>query len=185
MRINKPLRTDVEYIGRFLDALGGAAAELGRNKYARASFFISAHGFITGYIDGIFFKKEEFLIQALQDGGFPQDDGPVAALRSEQQKSRAAAELLLENSMKWQSGDDSDRIAVGWATSEFTTALRAHLERLKNLIYPLLEQVMTEEDEQRTIEAIQRAAPNGSGDSDPAQLVRLLESLEEELSDWK
>jgi hemerythrin-like domain-containing protein len=133
------------------------------------------------YIDGVFFKKEEFLIRALEDGGFPPDDGPVAALRSEQQKSRTAADLLLENSQKWQSGDDSDRIAVGWATSEYTTVLRAHLERLKNLIYPLLEQTITEDEEQHIIEAIQQASPNGGSEN----YVRLLESLEEELSDWK
>jgi hemerythrin-like domain-containing protein len=185
MRITKPLRTDQEYIGRFLDALGGAASELGRNRYARADFFITSHEFIIGYIEGIFFRKQEFLIRALEDGGFPQDDGPIAAMRHEQKKSHEAAGLLLENSRKWKSGDEADRSAVGWATSEYTSVMRAHLERLKNLIYPLLEQTLNEQEEIRIIDEIQRDFTERRRGGEPERLVKILEGLEEELSDWK
>jgi hemerythrin-like domain-containing protein len=185
MRITKPLRADQEYIIRFLDALGGAAAELGRNKYARADFFITAHGFIVGYIEGIFFRKEEFLIAALEEGGFPLDDGPIGAMRSEQNKSRTAAGLLLENAGKWKNGDDSDRAAVGWATSEYTSVMRAHLDRIKNLIFPLLEQTLTEQDEIRIINQINGAVRDLPAGNNPDSLVQILVGLEEELSDWK
>ena len=110
---------------------------------------------------------------------------PIAAIRHEQKKSRQAAVLLLENSKKWQSGDDADRISVGWATSEYTSVLRAHLERLKNLIFPLLEQTLTEEGEVKIIDEINRAGLNWPAGEDPEKYAKNLLALEEELSDWK
>ena len=74
MRITKNLRADQENIKRFLDALGGGSVVLGKNKLARPSFFISAHSFIQEYIEKGFFKKQEFLIKALEDAGFPSEE---------------------------------------------------------------------------------------------------------------
>jgi hemerythrin-like domain-containing protein len=77
MRIARKLSADQETIQRFLTVLGAAMIELSSNKLARPEFFILAHTFIRDYIEGGFFKKEELLIEMLEEIGFPPDDGPI------------------------------------------------------------------------------------------------------------
>jgi hemerythrin-like domain-containing protein len=185
MLITKNYRTDQEIIQRFLDALGGGLAVLSSNKNARPGFFIFAHTFIQEFIEGSFFKKEELLIQALVDNGFPAEDGPVDALRAEQAKSREAAEHMLNASKGWQDGDEEARGEVGWAASDYTSTLRQHLDRLKTRIFPLLEQNMSPEDEHKISEGLNVIAFENSQKGDTDKYVKLVESLEDELSGWK
>jgi hemerythrin-like domain-containing protein len=185
MRSEKNYRTDQETIIRFLDVLGGAIAILSGNKTAGPGFFIIAHSFIQGFIDEGFFKKEELLIRALEDNGFPVDDGPVGLMREEQTKSRDAAAHMLSASKGWKDGDEEARGEVVWAASEYTSTMRGHLDRLKTRIFPLLEQNISPEDEHKIAEGLNAIAFENSLKGDADKYSKLIESLEEELSDWK
>jgi hemerythrin-like domain-containing protein len=185
MRIARKLSADQEIIQHFLTVLGGAMIELSSNKLARPEFFIQAHAFIKEYIEGRFFKKEELLIKTLEDVGFPPDDGPVGFMRSEQVKSQKAAAHLIHAAEQWKAGDDSARVDVGWASSEYTSVIRQHLERLKTLIFPLLEQNMPIEEEHLLSEKVDKLALNGDLQGNLEQYIKMVLSLEEELSDWR
>ena len=185
MRIARKLRADQEMLDRFVAVLGGGMIELSSNKFARPGFFILAHRFIAEYIEGGFFKKEELLIQALEDVGFPSDDGPIYFMRSEQKKSREAAELMIKAAKAWQAGDDRARVDVGWAASEFRSNFREHLARLKNLIFPLLEQNLAVEDEHKIAEGMNTVVFEADMNNDPDKFDKLVEELEEELADWR
>lgn len=185
MRIPRNLQTDQDHINRFLTALGGASLEVRTNKRAKAKFFILAHEFIKDYIDEGFFRKEEVIIKILVDGGFPPDQGPVAALRSDQKKCREAAEALLNTATIWQNGDASIRSEVGWSAHEYSTTLRQHLERLKSLIYPLVEQTLPIEAEERVTADIRAIVFEGGLKDGIEKYVKLIEELEGEYSDWK
>jgi len=185
MRIEKSFRTDQETIIRFLDVLGGAAAILSGNKHAGPGFFIFAHTFIQEFIEESFFKKEALLAKALEDNGFPTDDGPLGALLVEQKKSHEAAEHLLSASKGWQGGDEEARVEVGWAASEYTATLRQHMDRLKNLVFPLLEQNISPDDEHKISEGLNTIAFENSMKGEADKYTKLIESLEDELSDWK
>ena len=185
MRIARKLSADQEMIDRFIAVLGGGMIELSSNKFARPGFFILAHSFITEYIEGRFFKKEELLIQALEDVGFPPDDGPIYLMRSEQKKSQDAAEQLIKAAKAWQDGDVSARMDVGWAASEYTSTFREHLERLKNRIFPLLEQNVPIEDEHKIAEGFNTVVFEADMNNDPDKYDKLIKELEEELADWR
>lgn len=185
MRIARKLSSDQELLERFVAVLGGGMIQLSSNKHARPGFFILAHSFIAEYIEDGFFKKEELLINALEDVGFPPDDGPIYYMRSEQKKSRDAAEHLIKAAKGWQAGDESARIDVGWAASEFTSNFREHLERLKNRILPLLEQNMTIEDEHKIAEGMNTVVFEADMKNDPDKFDKIVVELEEELADWR
>ena len=185
MRIARKLRDDQKMLSRFIAVLGGGMVELSTNKFASPGFFILAHSFITEYIDDGFFKKEELLIKALEDVGFPPDDGPIYSMWSEQKKSQEAAEHLIKAAKAWQAGDDNARVDVGWAASEFTSNLRQHLDRLKNLILPLLEQNLAIEDEHKIAEGFNTVIFEAYMKNDPDKFDKLVEDLEEELADWR
>jgi hemerythrin-like domain-containing protein len=185
MRITKSLRADQELILRFLDALGGGSAVLSHSKQARPGLFIFAHTFIQDYIEADFFKKEDLLIIALENSGFPLDEGPVGAMLAEQKKSHEASEHMLNAAKGWQAGDEEARVEVGWAASEYTSTLRQHLDRLKNLIFPLLEQNVSPEDEHKVSEGLNKIAFENSLRGEADKYLKLIESLEDELSDWR
>jgi hemerythrin-like domain-containing protein len=185
MRITKNLRTDQELILRFLDAFGGGASILGHSKLARPGFFIVAHNFIHDYIDEVFFKKEDLLLKALEDEGFPSDEGPIGSMHAEQKKSREAADVLINAAKAWQAGEADARIEVGWAASEYTSTLRQHMGRLKNLIFPLLDQNLTAETEHRIAEGFNTILFEGTMKSEPEKYTKLIETLEDEISDWR
>ena len=186
MRVTKNLRPDQELILRFLDAFGGGAAILGNNKNARPGFFIFAHTFIHEYIEEGFFKKEELLLQALEDEGFPSDEGPIGAMHAEQKKSHESAELMVNAARAWQAGEEEARGEVGWAASEYSSTLRPHMDRLKNLIFPLLEQNLTPEDEHKIAEGFNNILFEGTMKNEqPEKFIKIIQTLEDELSDWK
>lgn len=185
MRIARKLSADQDTIQRFLAVLGGAMVELGSNRLARPEFFIEAHTFITEYIEGRFFKKEELLIKMLEEVGFPPDDGPIGFLRNEQIKSHNAAIHMFKAAQGWQSGDEQAKVEVGWAASEYTSAVRQHLARLKTLIFPLLEQNIPIEEEHKLSDRVDKVILNGDLQNNAEKYNNLVVTLEEELSDWR
>ncbi len=185
MRIQKTLRSDQETITRFLNVLGSAASILSSNKYARPAFFLQAGEFIQGYIEKGFFVKEEVLIRTLVEGGFPEEEGPIHGIRSDQEKSREAVGIMLRAAQNWQEGDEYARVDVGWATSLYNTAIRQHLERLKNLIFPLLEQTITIDEEHKVSEDINSLTFDPDYQNGGEKYLRLIETLEDTLSDWR
>jgi hemerythrin-like domain-containing protein len=185
MRITKNLRPDQENIIRFIAVLGGGSVILKTNKRARPEFFISAQVFIHEFIEDGFFRKEEALIKVLQDAGFPEDSGPINGIRTDQKKCHEASELLIQATKAWQAGDEIGRAEVGWAVSEFNSVIRQHLERIKNLIVPLIEQTISGDDEHNVSDEMTKAAAEGGLKDGAEKYVKLIAELEEELSDWK
>ena len=187
MRITKNLRQDQEIILRFLDVFGGGSAALGSsNKLAQPGFFVFGSTFIQEYINTVFFRKEELLMEALENSGLPTDTGAIGGMKSEQAKCREAADVLIKAAKDWQGGDTSARLEVGWAASEYTSTLRQHLNRLKNLVFPLLEQNISFEDEHKILEGLNNITfENNLQGQDDDKFTKLIEALEDELSDWK
>ena len=106
-------------------------------------------------------------------------------MRAEQTKSRESTEHMGNAARGWKGGDEEARGEVGWAASEITLTLHQHLERLNTRIYPLLEQNMSEEDEHKIAEGLNKIAFEVSMQSDPDKYTKLVDSLQEELNDWK
>jgi hemerythrin-like domain-containing protein len=185
MRISRLLRTEQENIKRLITVLGKASVEVRSNKRAKPDFFILASDFIIEYINQGFFKKEELVIKVLEEGGFPPDKGPIGAIKSDQEKSREASETLFNAAKRWKAGGDGDRLEVGWASNEYTSAVRQHLDRLKTLIFPLIEQTISMEEEDRVADAINDLVLEGKIQGGPDRYVKILQELEDEFSDWQ
>jgi hemerythrin-like domain-containing protein len=185
MRVPRNLQTDQDNIARFLTTLGGASTEVRTNKRAKAKFFLRAHEFIKDYIDEGFFRKEEVIISILEDGGFPLDSGPIGAIRSDQKKCRQSAQAMLDAVTIWQDGNEKIRPEVGSVSHEYTSTLRQHMERLKNLIYPLVDQTMPIEAEEKVTEEIKSITFEGGLKDGVEKYVKLIQELEEEYADWK
>lgn len=184
MRIKRSMSAEHDTILRFLAVLGGGSIALSNKLHATPDFFISATDFIRSYIEDGFFRKEELLIKALNEVGFSEESGPVEAIRAEHTKSRTTRANLLEAAQRWQAGDEGARAEVGWNASEYSLIVRQHLDRLKNLVFPLLEQNLSRELEHALGDRLGEM-PLGEPLEDGTDVfLRLIETLEEELADW-
>jgi hemerythrin-like domain-containing protein len=184
MRIKRSLSAEQDTIRRFLAVLGGGSIALSNKLHATPGFFISAYNFIRGYIEDGFFRKEELLVKALEEVGFSEDSGPVEAIHAEQAKSRVAGANLLDSAERWQAGDENARAEVGWNASEYSLIVRQHLDRLKNLIFPLLEQNLSRDDEHAMGDRLNSISIDEPLDDNTDTFLHLVETLEEELADW-
>jgi hemerythrin-like domain-containing protein len=142
-------------------------------------FFLFAHTFIHEYIEENFFKKEDFLLRALED------EGAVGAMYAEQKKSCEAADVLLNAAKAWQAGEEDAKIDVRWASSEYSSTLRKHMDRLKNLVFPLLEQNLTPETEHKIAEGFNNIVFEGTMKNSSEKYIGLVGTMEEELRHWK
>ncbi len=185
MRTIRNLSADEELVSRFLAVLGSGLVVAGHSRSARPGFFIFACTFINEYLEPQYFRKEAVVLHALEECGFPADDGPVGSMHAEHQKSHEVSKILFEAAKQWQGGDEAGRAEVIWATSEYTGLMRRHFDRLKNLIHPLLEQTLSPEDEEQVAENLNRIAFEQTNSDSLDKYVHIIEMLEEELTSWQ
>ena len=185
MRVTRILSTEQDLVARFLAALGKGLVIAGHSKVARPGFFLFASSFIREYLEPDYLRKEDVLLKALEDSGFPKDEGPVWRMRLEHEKSREISRTLYEAAKAWQAGDESGRPEVVWATSQYTDLMRHHFERLRNLINPLLEQTVTPEGEQKIAEDLNLIAFADREAESPDKYSKIVDMLEEEARNWE
>ena len=185
MRIIKILNTDQELVNRFLAVFGNGMAVAGNSKLARPGFFVFACNFIQQYLEPVYFKQEEVLLNALEECGFSAENGPLGTMYSQQQKSCEISKVLFGAAKQWQSGDETGRAEVIYATSEYIGIMHQHFDLLKRLIQPLLEQSVTPEGEEKAAEALNRLAFEDTMPESIDKFVKIVQMLEEEVGEWK
>lgn len=184
MRATKILSEDQEFVGRFLAILGKGLVVASHSKVARPGFFVFAADFMQGYLEPEYLQKEDILLRALEECGFPGDSGPVAAMRTEHARSRQLSKTIAEASKAWHGGDDSGRAEAIFATSEYTDLMHHHFERLRNLINPLLDQWVTPEGEVRIAEQLNLIEFADRDEKSPTSFRNIVKMLEDEVRDW-
>jgi len=185
MRLIKILREDQDLAVRFLNVLGQGLAVAGHGGTARPGFFIFACKFIHEYLEAVYFRKEKILLDALEECGFSADDGPVGAMTHDVQSSSEICLTLFEAAKEWQGGNEGQRTDVIWATSEYASILHRHFDMLKGRIHPLLEQSLSPAGEEKAAEALNRLAFESAAPETLDNFVRMVDTLEEEVGNWK
>jgi hemerythrin-like domain-containing protein len=185
MKATKILRTDQELINRFLAAFGLGLVYAAQNKPVKASFFIYACNFIKGYIEGSYFKKEEVLLKSLEDNGLTSNSGPLYQMFNELKQSQQMSDEILAAARQWQSGETESRNSTVWATSNYTSLLRQHIERSRSIIFPLAEQLIPPDDQYKIAEALNQIVFEGDENQTPEQYEKMIVALKEEADEFK
>ncbi len=185
MRANKILNEDQEFVAHFLAVLGKGLVVAGRSRTAKPGFFVFAANFMEGYLEPEYLAKEDVLLQALEECGFPPDSGPVGMMRAEHLRSREISKTVAEAAKAWQDGDETGRAEAIYAASEYTALMHRHFERLKNLINPLLDQWVTAEGEREIAERLNKIEFADRTDQSPLGFQNIIKLLEEEVREWE
>ncbi len=185
MRATKILSEDQEFVGRFLGVLGRGLVVAGRSRSARPGFFVFASNFMQGYLEPQYLAKEDVLLRALEDCGFPPDSGPVGSMRAEHAHSRELSKTIADAAKAWQNGDEGGRAEAIYATSEYSGLMHRHFERLKNLVNPLLDQWVTSDGERLIAERLNKIEFADREDASPMGFKNIVKMLEDEVAEWE
>jgi hemerythrin-like domain-containing protein len=101
--------------------------------------------FIREYADGHHHAKEEgVLFEAMVQGGFPREGGPVGMMLHEHDVGRkhvAILAALAESTSPW-TGEDREQLAA--AANGYGQLLRDHILKEDSILYPMAEQRLSE-----------------------------------------
>lgn len=153
MKATEILMQEHLIIQQVLDALEQGAQKLGSDTDTPKDFFVDAADFIRGYADDTHHKKEEgVLFKAMAEHGFSPDAGPLAVMLAEHEQARQFTQALTESAQKLHRGDRSAREDVIMYALSYVRHLRQHIMKENNILFPMADRVMPE-DEAARIEA--------------------------------
>ncbi len=185
MKATRILRNEQELIDRFLAVFGLGAINAAQNKPVQPGFFIYGCRFIAEFIEGIYFKKEQVLLNALEKSGLASDNSSLQHMLEDIENSHVMSEELLAAARQWQAGDIDGRNSIIWATSSYTSMLRQHIDRSRSIIFPLAEQLIPPEEQYKIAEAYNHIVFEESEVKPLEHYEKIVAALKDETDDWK
>lgn len=138
-------------------------------------FWKDAIHFIRNFSDNYHHAKEEkILFPAYCDKGMQVDYGPVAVMLRDHEHFRSAVALIEESLEQGEAGNEGRWLAC----DDFIESLRFHIHKENNILYPMGEDILSEEDEVRLMAAFDEAEEELGSDVTEEEFKRLAESLE-------
>ncbi len=186
MRATDILREEHVILERALVALDIAAVGAAHQKEVRPGFFIDAYGFVLDFTEGFHFKKEEdLLFKLLVAKGLPVDGGEIGSLLADHQQSHRYIRAMLEAARQWESENELARSEVIWATSGYTGLLHAHIKRENNVLFNLVAQELTREEQKRLAEEFEKFNRLDTGEHLHEKYLKMALAMEIEVAEWK
>lgn len=91
-------------------------------------------------------KEEDFLFKLLIERGLPYDRGPIAVMESDHREGRTYAKGMSNAVTEIKKGDLRSTHSLVWNANAYSKLLPVHIMKEDSILYPLAEQVLTEED---------------------------------------
>ncbi|HOF40523.1 MAG TPA: hemerythrin domain-containing protein [Candidatus Hydrogenedentes bacterium] len=136
--------------------------------------------FIRNFADKCHHAKEEkLLFVRLEQRGIPRDGGPIGVMLAEHEKGRAHARAVAEALPKAAQGERQAAQAVADNLMGYVLLLRAHIDKEDNVLYPMGNRVLTEEDQRSLAEAFEKVEAEDLGEGVHEKYHQLARELAE------
>jgi len=157
MKPTDMLMQEHRLIEQVLDCLEDAAGRLEDGEDVDPDFFIDAAEFVTGFADGCHHRKEEeILFVAMTARDMPQDAGPVAVMLHEHEEGRRFTAAFRSAADQIKRGDDGAAADLIRNVFDYVNLLREHIVKEDNMLFPMAEQVIPDNDMQHVSEQFER-----------------------------
>ncbi|MBK9243255.1 MAG: hemerythrin domain-containing protein [Burkholderiales bacterium] len=151
------LMSEHRAIERVLDALvafADAVERSGATDKQELSRFVT---FLREFADaGHHGKEEDILFQAMAEGGFPAEDGPIGVMLREHDEGRAFVGILDERARQDTAWSEADRRQIGATAHGFADLMRSHIEKEDDILYPMARHHLGHEAFEGVVEACTR-----------------------------
>ncbi len=101
-------------------------------------------------------KEEKHLFPRMEQCGIPRDGGPIGVMLYEHEEGRAFVRRMAELLEKLNTGDDSLKNELANTMLGYTELLTAHIDKENSILFPMGDNVLTENDQKELVEAFER-----------------------------
>jgi hemerythrin-like domain-containing protein len=122
-------------------------------------------------------KEERHLFAMMEWRGFPRETGPVALVRREHEEIRGRLRAMAEIFDAAVAGDRNALDQFAGRARAFGDTIRQHMAKEENILFPLAESVMSEQDARALEMAFDRIEREELGADAHRELTRLAEEL--------
>jgi hemerythrin-like domain-containing protein len=181
MQATDILSEEHRVIERVLDALEGAARNLGQGQAVRPGFFEAAADFVKGFADGCHHKTDEgVLFPAMQQAGVPLEGGPLGVMLAEHEQGRVFTRAMREAARRLDSGDQAARAEVVENALGYVALLRQHIYKEEQILFPMADRVVPLSRQAQVAEDFDQIEHEETGEGVHEKFLALAEALEAE-----
>ena len=140
------LRLEHRVIECVLNAMATETIRVDNGKPLNSIFVLSVLDFVRKFADGVHHRKEETILFArMEQAGVPRDGGPIGAMLAEHDQLRrtvAAIGSMLDPALR---GNVEAMQALVRVIRECVVLWRAHIQREDHVLFPMADQLFTEQ----------------------------------------
>jgi len=171
-----------DIIERMLNVLNEAADRLQRGDAVAAELFVKAADFIQNFADRCHHAKEEdILFKLMGERGIPTQGGPIAVMLIEHNQGRGYRKGLADAAERLKNGDASAEQAVIENARNYSALLSQHIQKENNILYPMANQILSEQDQQNLQREFERVENDVIGKGVHEKYHHLVEELEKQM----
>ena len=100
-------------------------------------------------------KEERNLFQLMAERGVPREGGPLGVMLHEHEQGRQHVETMARVLAGASRGDTEALRVFAQHARSYARLLRQHIGKEDNILYPMAEQVLTAEDDERLVKAFE------------------------------
>jgi hemerythrin-like domain-containing protein len=146
MKPTDELMNEHRVIERMLGIVSVACDRMEDGQEVERGLFVGATDFFMNFADRCHHSKEEkLLFERMQTRGVSGEVGPIAVMLREHQDGRAHVKKMTELSGQELSKKTRDELVK--ASRAYVDLLSKHIQKEDNILYPLANQILTEEDQ--------------------------------------
>jgi len=123
-------------------------------------------------------KEEDLLFPTLERCGIPRDHGPIGVMLQEHSMARELTRAMADGLDACQAGQADAETAVRRAAAQYIELLRQHIFKEDNILYPMGDRVMTDEDQSTLCSQFCEVGCRKFGGKQAAELMRMADELE-------
>lgn len=137
--------------------------------------------FIRNFADRCHHGKEEtHLFVAMTDRGVPREGGPVGQMLHEHEQGRAFVGRMADSITEAASGDSGALSQFAEAADGYVQLLRAHIQKEDNVLFPLADNLLTEDDQRQLSDAFEKVETEHMGEGEHEKYLEIARALAEQ-----
>jgi hemerythrin-like domain-containing protein len=122
-------------------------------------------------------KEEDLLFATLVERGFPREYGPIGIMLQEHALGREHIQAAAASLPRAAADDPAARTALADALLGYVALLRAHIQKENTILFPMADQLLSDEDRASLLEAFDRVEREEMGDGTHERYHRLAHQL--------
>ncbi len=180
MRATEELKTEHRVIEKVLTGLAGLAGRAQEAGAVAREAAERALEILRNFADRCHHAKEErHLFKVMEERGVPVEGGPIGVMLAEHEEGRGHVRGMAEHLAGAASGEGEAVRSFVARAQAYVELLREHIWKEDNVLFPMAEKVLSEQDDERLEEAFEAIEREEMGRGTHEKYHRWAEELAE------